>query len=198
VWVCGRAKGIVGVPLECRACAQIMVNGIVIARLDRNQEATLELGIAAPSANGPVTPSNSTVAVLDILVEGYARRNTGLEFDFKGLPSTIVLLNGAPLSLSLSLNQAWQPSCACHVFHCSHARPCWRPWLSCMRSDTLLWLVVCARTMFPSHFLPSPCRRLRRCLTQARCTPARSSSSRPALTPACPRSSLALRYTRAG
>ena len=28
-------------------------------------------------------------------MEGYARRNTGTDFDVKGLPSTIVLLNGA-------------------------------------------------------------------------------------------------------
>ncbi|KAK9821791.1 hypothetical protein WJX81_004092 [Elliptochloris bilobata] len=77
--------------------AIIMVNGIVIGRLDRNQEANLELGINAPSA-GPVVPSNSSAAILDILVEGYARRNTGTEFDFKGLPSSIVLLNGLPLT----------------------------------------------------------------------------------------------------
>lgn len=74
--------------------AQILVNGVVIGRLDRNQEANLELGIAAPPA-GPVKPDNGSMAVLDILVEGYARRNTGTDFDVKGLPSTIVLLNGA-------------------------------------------------------------------------------------------------------
>lgn len=76
------------------ALPQIMINGVVIGRLDRNQEANLELGVTAP-AHGPVTASNSSAVVLDILVEGYARRNTGLEFDFKGLPSTVVLLNGA-------------------------------------------------------------------------------------------------------
>ena len=74
--------------------AQILVNGVIIGRLDRNQEANLELGIAAPPA-GPVKPENGSMAVLDILVEGYARRNTGTDFDVKGLPSTVVLLNGA-------------------------------------------------------------------------------------------------------
>lgn len=74
--------------------AQILVNGVIIGRLDRNQEANLELGISTPPA-GPVKPENSSMAVLDILVEGYARRNTGTDFDVKGLPSTIVLLNGA-------------------------------------------------------------------------------------------------------
>ena len=74
--------------------AQILVNGVIVGRLDRNQEANLELGIAAPPA-GPVQPENSSMAVLDILVEGYARRNTGTQFDVKGLPSTIVLLSGA-------------------------------------------------------------------------------------------------------
>ncbi len=115
----GRCR--LGHNLECCACAQIMVNGIVIARLDRNQEANLELGIAAPSASGPVSPSNSTIAVLDVLVEGYARRNTGLEFDFKGLPSTIVLLNGA------RAGQAWRPGRACMRGTARHAHPCWRP-----------------------------------------------------------------------
>lgn len=37
---------------------------------------------------------NGTVT-LDIVVEGVGRVNTGLDFDFKGLTSKLVLLNGA-------------------------------------------------------------------------------------------------------
>lgn len=65
-----------------------MVDGKVVAALDRNKEVKVSL----PAIDASF--SNKGFLTLDILVEGFGRDNGGSKFDLKGLMSQEVYLNG--------------------------------------------------------------------------------------------------------
>ena len=68
--------------------AQVLVDGRVVGRLERSNPRNLTL---------PAAPEGNADAVLDILVEALGRVNFGCEWDFKGLTSPDIRLNGALL-----------------------------------------------------------------------------------------------------
>lgn len=74
---------------------QIMVEGKVVASLDRNKKAKVSL----PELD--TLSTDQDLITLDILVEGIGRDNSGSKFDLKGLMSQDVYLNGRPLSTGL-------------------------------------------------------------------------------------------------
>jgi len=67
---------------------QIMVEGKVVASLDRNKKAKVSLPVL------DTLSSDQELVTLDILVEGIGRDNSGSKFDLKGLMSQDVYLNG--------------------------------------------------------------------------------------------------------
>ena len=67
---------------------QIMVEGKVVASLDRNKKAKVSLPVL------DTLSSDQDLVTLDILVEGIGRDNSGSKFDLKGLMSQEVYLNG--------------------------------------------------------------------------------------------------------
>lgn len=70
--------------------AQILVNGKTVGGLDRNKAVSLSLpAVASDDAHG-------AHVTLDVLVEGLGRDNSGSKYDFKGLVSEHVLLDGEP------------------------------------------------------------------------------------------------------
>ena len=66
---------------------QILIDGKTVGGLDRNKAVSLSL---------PAVASDSAHVTLDILVEGLGRDNSGSKYDFKGLVSEHVLLDGEP------------------------------------------------------------------------------------------------------
>ncbi|KAL0019729.1 hypothetical protein WJX77_006458 [Trebouxia sp. C0004] len=68
--------------------ARIMVEGKVVASLDRNKKAKVSLPVL------DTLSSDQDLVTLDILVEGIGRDNSGSKFDLKGLMSQDVYLNG--------------------------------------------------------------------------------------------------------
>ena len=72
------------------SCMQIMVEGKVVASLDRNKKAKVSLPVL------DTLSSDQDLVTLDILVEGIGRDNSGSKFDLKGLMSQEVYLNGRP------------------------------------------------------------------------------------------------------
>ncbi|DBB15766.1 TPA: hypothetical protein ACH3X3_003968 [Trebouxia sp. C0006] len=68
--------------------ARIMVEGKVVASLDRNKKAKVSLPVL------DTLSSDQDLVTLDILVEGIGRDNSGSKFDLKGLMSQEVYLNG--------------------------------------------------------------------------------------------------------
>ncbi|KAL0030525.1 hypothetical protein WJX79_001635 [Trebouxia sp. C0005] len=68
--------------------ARIMVDGKVVASLDRNKKAKVSLPVLDTFS------SDQDLVTLDILVEGIGRDNSGSKFDLKGLMSQDVYLNG--------------------------------------------------------------------------------------------------------
>ena len=74
----------------CRA-TQVLVDGRVVGRLERSNPRNLTL---------PAAAGGNADATLDILVEALGRVNFGCEWDFKGLTSPDVRLNGAALAPS--------------------------------------------------------------------------------------------------
>ena len=67
---------------------QILVEGKVVASLDRNKKAKVSLPVL------DTLSSDQELVTLDILVEGIGRDNSGSKFDLKGLMSQDVYLNG--------------------------------------------------------------------------------------------------------
>lgn len=66
--------------------SQVMVEGKVVASLDRNKQAKVSLPAVAST--------NKEFLTLEILVEGIGRDNSGSKFDLKGLMSQDVYLEG--------------------------------------------------------------------------------------------------------
>ncbi len=71
-----------------------MVEGKVVASLDRNKKAKVSLPVL------DTLSSDQDLVTLDILVEGIGRDNSGSKFDLKGLMSQNVYLNGRPSNTS--------------------------------------------------------------------------------------------------
>ncbi len=67
-----------------------MVEGKVVASLDRNKKAKVSLPVLDTHS------SDQDLVTLDILIEGIGRDNSGSKFDLKGLMSQDVYLNGRP------------------------------------------------------------------------------------------------------
>ena len=66
--------------------SQVMVEGKVVASLDRNKQAKVSLPAVAST--------NKEFLTLEILVEGIGRDNSGSKFDLKGLMSQDIYLEG--------------------------------------------------------------------------------------------------------
>ena len=91
---------------------QIMVEGKVVASLDRNKKAKVSL----PVLN--TLSSDQDLVTLDILVEAIGRDNSGSKFDLKGLMSQDIYLNGRPSNTSF-LGRLLSFCCFCmHKFCC--------------------------------------------------------------------------------
>ncbi len=85
--------------LHCRdvlATAQVLLDGNLVAKSSR--DAGSSLVFYAPSASG----AEGASAQLSIVVEAVGRSNGGCDWDFKGLQSDNVTLNGALHVLHLS------------------------------------------------------------------------------------------------
>ena len=66
--------------------AQVLLNGIVMGRMDRNGAANLTLDLSRLPASSPLD--------LGIIVEAVGRANEGWRYDVKGLKSPLVTLHG--------------------------------------------------------------------------------------------------------
>jgi hypothetical protein len=98
-------------------CAQVLVNGVKVASLQRNGDISVVLGAAADDV--AKAAGDAGLVILDIIVEGVGRTNTGLLFDVKGLTSGLVLLNSARCQALHAFPSSCQSS---HVKAACHAR----------------------------------------------------------------------------
>ena len=75
--------------------AQVLLDGLVMGRMDRSGPANLSLSLSSLSRG-------RSPAVLSIVVEAVGRANEGWRYDAKGLKSPAVTLHGGALHRSLT------------------------------------------------------------------------------------------------